>query len=148
MQTTTSDVLAAADPCGWFSGCYGPTDESHFATMCEKAWRCAGVADGDPAVDGIVSFNIERAWKHGDDMCIRVKSNLGRGEKRRILVVTPQMCGHMCGHVTPSSACKLIVRSMGSLLSEIQVPLKRKQVNILKNHARRVRNRLLKLRIP
>ena len=186
MQTTTSDVLAAieakagrgsakcagcamsaedkgpAGPYAWFSGCYGPTDESHLAAKCELAWRqtvwemvnFAGVADGDPAVVGTVCFSIERAVKHGNDMCICVQSNLGRGEKKRILVVTSKQCASKkCGcapDFTPSSACKMIVRSMGSLLSEIQLPLKRgtglAQVKILRSHARRVRKKLLKLR--
>ena len=148
---------AQQDPAGPYaewSGCDGPTDESRFAAMCELAWRCSGVADGDPPVDGIVSFNIERAWKHGDDMCIYVQSNLERREKQRILVVTTKQCeSKRCGcapDLTPSSACKMIVRSMGSLLSEIQLPLKRgtgfAQLKILRGHARRVRKRLLKLR--
>ena len=188
MQTTTSDVLAAIEakagrgsakcagcamsaedkgPAGpaWFSGCYGPTDESQLAAKCELAWRhasklilqsvsemvnFAGEADGDPAVDGIVSFNIERAWKDArvDDMCICVQSKLGRGEKKRILIVTSKQCG--CTDFTPGSACKMIVRSMGPLLSEIQLPLSWgtgfAKVKILRGHSRRVRKRLLKLR--
>ena len=140
-----------AGPYAEWSGCYGPTDESHFAGMCELAWRCAGVADGDPAVDGIVSFNIERAWKDArvDDMCICVQSKLGRGEKKRILIVTSKQCG-CAPDFTPGSACKMIVRSMGPLLSEIQLPLSSgtglAQVKILRGHSRRVRKRLLKLR--